>query len=47
VSIISPLAASATSAAPTPVREEPAPPSTAGDEFAMPSSATERNAEVA
>jgi hypothetical protein len=47
VSIISPSAAYATSAAPTPVTEEPAPPSTAGDEFAMPSSATERNAEVA
>jgi hypothetical protein len=46
VSIISPSAASATSAAPTPATEEPAPPSTAGDEFAMPSSATEQNAEV-
>jgi hypothetical protein len=46
VSIISPLAASATSTAPTPVMEEPAPPLTAGDEFAMPSSAMEQNAEV-
>jgi hypothetical protein len=46
VSIISPSAASATSAAPTPAMEEPAPPSTAGDEFAMPSSAMEQNAEV-
>jgi hypothetical protein len=43
VSIISPSAASAL----TPATEEPAPPSTAGDEFAMPSSATEQNAEVA
>jgi hypothetical protein len=46
VSIISPSAASATSTAPTPATEEPAPPSTVGDEFAMPSSATEQNAEV-
>jgi hypothetical protein len=47
VSIISPSVASATSTAPTPATEEPAPPSTVGDEFAMPSSATEQNAEVA
>jgi hypothetical protein len=47
VSIISPLVASATCTAPTPAMEEPAPPSTVGDEFAMPSSATEQNAEVA
>jgi hypothetical protein len=46
-SIISPLAASATSTAPTPAAEEPAPPSTVGDEFTMPSSATEQNVEVA
>jgi hypothetical protein len=46
-SIISPSAASATSTAPPPAVEEPAPPSTAGDEFTMPSSATEPNAEVA
>jgi hypothetical protein len=50
VSIISPSVASVTSTAPTsltPATEEPAPPSTAGAEFAMPSSATEQNAEVA
>jgi hypothetical protein len=47
VSIISPSAASAISTAPTPVMEEPAPPSTTGNEFSMPSSATEQNAEVA
>jgi hypothetical protein len=47
VSIISPSVASATSAAPTLAMEEPAPPSTTGNEFAMPSSATEQNAEVA
>jgi hypothetical protein len=46
-SIISPSAASATSTAPTPAAEEPAPPLTVGDEFTMPSSATEQNAEVA
>jgi hypothetical protein len=46
-SIISPSVASATSTAPTPAAEEPAPPSTVGDEFTMPSSATEQNAEVA
>jgi hypothetical protein len=47
VSIISPSAASTTSTAPTLATKEPAPPSTAGNEFAMPSSATEQNAEVA
>jgi hypothetical protein len=31
----------------TPATEEPAPPSTAGTASAMPSSATEQNAEVA
>jgi hypothetical protein len=46
-SIISPSVASATSTAPTLAAEEPAPPSTVGDEFTMPSSATEQNAEVA
>jgi hypothetical protein len=47
VSIISPSATSATSTAPPPATEEPAPPSTIGDEFAMPSSSTEQNTEVA
>jgi hypothetical protein len=47
VAIISPSAASATSAAPPPAAENPAPPSTVGEEFIMPSSATEQNAEVA
>jgi hypothetical protein len=50
VSIISPSAASAASAAPpssTPVIADSAPPSTSGAEGAMPSSATEQNAEVA
>jgi hypothetical protein len=47
VVIISPLAAFATSAAPPPAAEDPAPPSTIGEEFIMPSSATEQNAEVA
>jgi hypothetical protein len=45
-SIISPSAASATSTVPSPATET-APPSTVGDEFTMPSSATEQNAEVA
>jgi hypothetical protein len=45
--IISPLAASTASTAPPPAAEEPAPPSTVGEEFIMPSSATEQNAEVA
>jgi hypothetical protein len=47
VAIISPSAASAVSAAPPPAAEDPVPPSTSGEEFAMPSSATEQNAEVA
>jgi hypothetical protein len=46
-SIISPSAASTTSTAPPPAAEEPAPPSTVGEEFTMPSSASEQNAEVA
>jgi hypothetical protein len=46
-SIISPSAASATSTAPPPATEESAPPSTVGEEFIMPSSATEQNDEVA
>jgi hypothetical protein len=45
--IISPSAASAASTAPPPAAEEPAPLSTIGDGFFMPSSATEQNAEVA
>jgi hypothetical protein len=47
VAIISPSAGSAVSAAPPPAAEDPVPPSTSGEEFAMPSSATEQNAEVA
>jgi hypothetical protein len=47
VTIISPSASSAASAAPPPAAEDPAPSSTSGEEFAMPSSATEQNAEVA
>jgi hypothetical protein len=47
VAIISPSAASAASTAPPPVAEDLVPPSTAGEEFVMPSSATEQNAEVA
>jgi hypothetical protein len=47
VTIISPSAASAASAAPPPVAEDPMPLLTSGEEFAMPSSATEPNAEVA
>jgi hypothetical protein len=50
VSIISPSAASAASFTPTsltPAMADPAHPSTAGADFAMPSSATEQNAEVA
>jgi hypothetical protein len=46
VSIISPSAASAASSS-TPETADPAPSSTAGADFAMPSSATEQNAEVA
>jgi hypothetical protein len=45
--IISPSAASAASTAPPPTAEDPAPPSTVGEEFVMPSSATEQNDEVA
>jgi hypothetical protein len=47
VAIISPSAASAVSAAPPLAAEDPVTPSTSGKEFAMPSSATEQNAEVA
>jgi hypothetical protein len=36
-----------TSTAPPPAAEEPAPPSTVGEEFTMPSAATEQNAEMA
>jgi hypothetical protein len=46
-SIISPSAASVTSTTPPPATEESAPPSTVGEEFIMPSSATEQNAGVA
>jgi hypothetical protein len=46
VAIISPSAASAASTAPL-VVEDPAPPSTAGEEIVMPSSTMEQNAEVA
>jgi hypothetical protein len=45
--IISPSAASVASTAPPPAAKDPAPPSTVGEEFVMPSSATEQNAEVA
>jgi hypothetical protein len=45
--IISPSASSAASAALPPAAEDPVPPSTSGEETAMPSSATERDAEVA
>jgi hypothetical protein len=44
--IISPSVASATSTAPPLAAEDPAPPSTVGEAFVMPSSATEQNAEV-
>jgi hypothetical protein len=50
VSIISPLVASVASFTPpssTPTTADSAPPSTADADFAMPSSATEQNAEVA
>jgi hypothetical protein len=47
VATISPSAASVTSTAPPPAAEDPAPPSTVGEAFVMPSSATEQNAEVA
>jgi hypothetical protein len=45
VALISPSVAFAASTAP-PVAEDPAPPSTAGEEIVMPSPATEQNAEV-
>jgi hypothetical protein len=45
--IISPSAASAASTAPPRAAEDLAPPSTVGEEFVMPSSATEQNAKVA
>jgi hypothetical protein len=45
--LISPSASSVASAAPPPMAEDPVPPLTAGEEFALPSSATEQNAEVA
>jgi hypothetical protein len=44
---ISPLVASAVSAAPPPVAKDPVPPLTSGDEVAVPPSTTEHNAEVA
>jgi hypothetical protein len=47
VTIISPSASSAASAAPPPAAEDPVPPLTSGEEFAVPSSATEQKAEVA
>ena len=47
VTLISPSASSTASAAPPPAVEDPVPPSTSGEEFAVPSSATEQNAEVA
>jgi hypothetical protein len=47
VAIISPSASSTVSAAPPPVAENLVPPSTSGEETAMPSSATKQNAKVA
>jgi hypothetical protein len=47
VTTISPSASSAASAALPPAAEDPVPPSTSGEEFVVPSSATEHNAEVA
>jgi hypothetical protein len=47
VTLISPSASSAASAAPPPAVEDPVPPSTSSEESAVPSSATEQNAEVA
>jgi hypothetical protein len=47
VTVISPSASSAASAAPPPAVEDPVPPLTSGEESAVPSSATEHNAEVA
>jgi hypothetical protein len=43
---ISPSAASAVSTAPAPAAENPVPPSTSGEEVAVPSSTMEHNAEV-
>jgi hypothetical protein len=47
VAIIFPSAASVASTAPPPAAEEHVPSSTVGEEFIMPSSATEQNTEVA
>jgi hypothetical protein len=47
LSTISPSAASAVPAAPASAVKDPVPPSTSGEEAAVPSSATEHNAEVA
>jgi hypothetical protein len=47
VTLISPSASSAAYAAPPPAVEDPVPPSTSGEESAVPSSAMEQNAEVA
>jgi hypothetical protein len=47
VTTISPSASSAVSAAPPSAAEDPVPPSTSDEEFAVPSSAVEHNAEVA
>jgi hypothetical protein len=47
VTLISPSASSAASAAPPPAVEDPVPPSTSGKESTVPPSATEKNAEVA
>jgi hypothetical protein len=47
VTLISPSASSAASAAPPAAVEDPVPPSTSGEESAMPSSAMEQNAKVA
>jgi hypothetical protein len=47
VTIISPSASSAVSAVPPPAVEDAVPPSTFGEEFAVPSSAMKQNAEVA
>jgi hypothetical protein len=47
VTIISPSASPAASTAPPPAAEDPVPPSTSGEEFAVPPSTTEQNAEVA
>jgi hypothetical protein len=47
LSTISPSAASSVPAASTSMVKDPVPPSTSGDEAAVPSSTTEHNAEVA